>query len=208
MRARRNHRATPCLLHFLRNGVADRRSATWTHQQAVDLPRTPTAYRERQTKATPYLRWLKKRWALRADRAWRTRVKLEALTLRDFAFGPGRDAWQKAVREVQRPYPGTEGWLLSCSASEGGWGRWVGYGGAGFSYSLVENDTVGGNLQFRPSTFKGFYRHALDDVRSRGFRVVELDWLSGWRSALGQALAGGWGITHGMRSHWAGRGCW
>lgn len=131
--------------------------------------------------------------------------RVAEITLSDFEVRSGNSAWRRAVREAQRPYPGTEGWLLSCSASEGGWGRWVGYSGVSYSPSLVESDTVGGWLQFRPSTFDSFIKHALQDVRRRGYIVPQS--ASSWLSPLGQALAGGWGATHGMHSHWAGHGC-
>lgn len=109
------------------------------------------------------------------------------------------------MREAQRPYPGSEGWLMSCSASEGGWGRWVGYSGVSYSSALEASDTVGGWLQFRPSTFSGFNRHALDDVQRRGFIVPSST--SSWLSPLGQALAGGWALRNGLTHHWAGHGC-
>jgi hypothetical protein len=148
--------------------------------------------------------WSKRAYAARM----RTREHLRKLaerTLRDFDVRPGYSGWRMAVREVQRAYPGTDAWLLSCSASEGGWGRWVGYSGVPYSASLIDSDTVGGWLQFRPSTFSGFNRRAIEDVRSRGFIVPES--ASSWLSPLGQALAGAWGISNGMRSHWAGHGC-
>lgn len=154
-------------------------------------------------------RYLANVWA---GRAYRSRLKteqhrtsLQERTLRDFQVSPGSSAWKRAVREVQAAYPGTESWLMSCSASEGGWGRWVGYSGVAFSSSLVASDTVGGWLQFRPSTYSGFIRHAIQDTRRRGFIVPDTAW--SWLSPLGQALAGGWAITHGMRRHWAGSGC-
>lgn len=124
-------------------------------------------------------------------------IKLEkARTLRDFVHTDGSHAWARAVREVQRAYPGTESWLMSCSASEGGHGRWVpNSGGSG----------VGGWLQFMPGTWSGFFRNAVADVEARGFKVAET--AASWYSTLGQALAGAWGITHGMRHHWSGGGC-
>lgn len=121
---------------------------------------------------------------------------MEAVTLHDYVVRDGNNAWLRAVREVQRPYPGTESWLISCSSSEGGHGRWV---------PNSQGSGVGGWLQFMPGTWSGFYRHAADEVTARGYRVAET--ASSWYSTLGQALAGAWGITHGMRSHWAGSGC-
>jgi len=139
-------------------------------------------------------------WEKRASIARRQTIaqirKEKARTLRDFVHTEGSHAWARAVREVQRAYPGTESWLMSCSASEGGWGRWVpNSGGSG----------VGGWLQFMPGTWSGFFRNAVADVRARGFIVAET--AASWYSTLGQALAGAWGITHGMRHHWSGSGC-
>jgi hypothetical protein len=141
-------------------------------------------------------------------------ARQRAHLLRDYSFRPGNRAWLKAVQEAQKVFPGTNGWLLSCSAAEGGWGRWVGYGGQGYSAWLRDSDTVGGPLQFRYSTFRGMYRHALDHTRRRDFLVPRhLRSVSdvAWRSALGQALAGAWArYTGNDNSHWSaswGRGC-
>ena len=113
---------------------------------------------------------------------------------------------------MQRVFPGTQGWLLSCSAAEGGHGRWVGYGGQGYSAWLRDSDTVGGPLQFRYSTFTGMFRRAVDHVTAQGYRVPQFsDYTAAWRSALGQALAGGWArYTGNDNSHWSaswGNGC-
>lgn len=117
-------------------------------------------------------------------------------TLRDHAVAPGNRAWTKAVKEVQRVYPGTESWLMSCSASEGGHGRWV---------PNSQGSGVGGWLQFYPSTWSGFYSRAHAEATAKGFRVPRS--AESWYSPLGQALAGAWGVTHGMSHHWVGRGC-
>ena len=154
-------------------------------------------------------RFLAQVWAKRAYRSrqqtglWRQAQA--SLALHDFTVTPGSRAWVRAVREVQKVYPGTDSWLMSCSASEGGWGRWVGYSGVPFSQSLIDSDTVGGWLQFRPSTFSGMNRHAIEEVSSKGFRIPES--ASSWLSPLGQALAGGYAATHGMYHHWSGSGC-
>jgi hypothetical protein len=189
-----NHSVDVVLVRELRAGVKERRGAAWGWQDRLGLPRTPTAYRERETHSRPYLRWLKRTWAKRAHKGWKRWES--GLYLRDFQMGPSRNAWQRAVREVQRPYPGTESWLLSCSASEGGWGRWV---------PNSQGSGVGGWLQFMPGTWSGFYRHAVSDVTRRGFKVPGSS--ASWYSPLGQALAGAWGVTHGMRHHWVGAGC-
>jgi hypothetical protein len=164
-----------------------------------------------------YMNWLAKQWKGKAATARQAyyRWRENRLTLKDYAFRPGNNAWLKAVREVQRVFPGTESWLRSCSDAEGGWGRWVGYGGQGYSTWLRDSDTVGGPLQFRWSTFKGMFRHALGYVHARGLKVpTHLRDPSNditWRSALGQALAGGWArFTGNDNSHWSaswGNGC-
>jgi hypothetical protein len=148
----------------------------------------------------------------RAERV-RFRRWVEAHTLRDFAFGPGRNAWLKAVDEVQRVFPGTSSWLLSCSAAEGGHGRWVGYGGQPYSTYLRDSNTVGGPMQFRFGTFTGMFRRGAEHARAHGFRLPAhlSDRTTAWRSALGQALAAGWArYTGNDDAHWSaswGRGC-
>lgn len=156
-----------------------------------------------------YLAHLWQRKARAARRAWE-----RYRTLRDFPIRPGNNAWLRAVEEVQRPYPGSRSWLRSCSAAEGGWGRWVIHGGAPYYPGVEYRDTSSGHLQYRYSTFRGHYRRALDDLRSRGFKVpkhLRAVSVKAWRSALGQALAGGWARWSGNDgSHWSAswsRGC-
>lgn len=158
-------------------------------------------------------RYLANVWAERsfASRKKFARHLAGMKVLRDFRFCDGCRAWLRAVREVQRVFPGTESWLLSCSAAEGGHGRWVGYSGVSYSTWLRDSDTVGGPMQFRFSTFTGMYERAVRHARERGYRVPEMDMTSAWRSALGQALAAGWArYTGNDNSHWSasfGRGC-
>lgn len=149
-----------------------------------------------------YLVLVRKRQALIARQTYY--LWLETRTLHDFPFCDGCKAWYRAIEEVQKIFPGTSGWLLSCSAAEGGHGRWVGYGGVGYSTWLRDSDTVGGPLQFRYSTFKGMFRHAAEFTRAKGWRVPLMDYTSAWRSALGQAMAGGWArYTGNDNSHWS-----
>lgn len=120
--------------------------------------------------------------------------------------------WPGAVREVQKAFPGTEAWLLSCSAAESRWGAWVRYGGSPYYAGYEWTNEVGGWLQYRWQTFKGHYRRGLEDLRERGFRfqLPGPDDVRAWLLPLGQAVAGGWAILHGQRSHWfasIGRGC-
>jgi hypothetical protein len=121
---------------------------------------------------------------------------IEERVLQDFAHHDGAHAWFRAIEEVQRAYPGTRDWLRSCSASEGGWGRWV---------PNSQGSGVGGWLQFYPSTWVRMFYAARADVLRRGFLVPRS--AHSWYSTLGQALAGAWGITHGRRGEWAGGGC-
>jgi hypothetical protein len=131
----------------------------------------------------------------RKARAWRLRSE-RWLTLRDFDVRPGYSGWRYAVDEVQRAYPGTKAWLLSCSASEGGWGRFV---------WNTQGSGCGGWLQYVPSTFAGFFARAQVDARRRGFRVPRS--AASLFSPLGQALAGAWAYRNGLSYHWFGRGC-
>lgn len=196
----------------LRHGVQERRQATQRHRAWLGLAPLRTELRERHVRGVLYLRFLKKKWAIRAHNLW----KLRAVTLRDFRFCEGCEAWPKAVREVQRVFPGTEGWLLSCSDAEGwspGFDRWVGFAGVPYSTWLRDSNTVGGPMQFRFGTFTGMYRRGVEHVRLRGYRLVPLgtDLTAAWRSALGQALAGGWARWSGNDDrHWSAswsRGC-
>lgn len=121
--------------------------------------------------------------------------------------------WVGAVHEVQKAFPGTEQWLLSCSAAESRWGAWVRYGGSPYYQGYEYTNAVGGWLQYRWYTFRGHYRHGLDSLRSRGFlyRLPEPTDVDAWLSPLGQAVAGGWARWSGNDDmHWSashGRGC-
>jgi len=188
--------ATPDSCPYARAGVAFYRGRFITHQ----LGRGALIPTWRKPRNCADARYLSVVWAKRAYRSRLQtdlyREKIRERSLRDFEVFPDSHAWHRAVKEVQKVYPGTEGWLMSCSASEGGHGRWV---------PNSQGSGVGGWLQFYPSTFSGFVRHAVDEVRAKRFRVP--DTAFSWYSPLGQALAGAWGITHGMRHHWAGFGC-
>ena len=104
--------------------------------------------------------------------------------------------WMTAVRVAQRAYPGTARWLASCSASEGGHGRWV---------PNRDGAPPGGWMQMYSSTFWRMYGEARSDLNARGFVVPGST--ASWYSPLGQALASAWGYTHGRRHEWAGSGC-
>jgi hypothetical protein len=102
--------------------------------------------------------------------------------------------WVTAVEVVQRVYPGSEGWLLSCSSSEGGHGQWVWRGGAPYSGESPDTDAPGGWMQYFQSTFWTDFDSASADLAERGFYLPP-DARS-WLSPLGQAVAAGWAYEH------------
>lgn len=155
--------------------------------------------------------WVRRVVQLVRSRAQKARERYQAWHAAQWVLREQR-TWRAAVEHVQRAYPGTAGWLMSCSAAEGGWGRWVGYGGQSYSTGLRDSDTVGGPMQFRFSTFTGMYRRSVEHARSRGYRItLGSDLTAAWRSYLGQALAAGWARWSGNdNSHWSAswsRGC-
>lgn len=140
-------------------------------------------------------RHLAQRWV---GRAFATRKQSErwlaARTLRE------QRAWFAAIDEVQRAYPGTKDWLVSCSLTEGA--------GRSLDAPFVMNHQgsgAGGWLQFMESTFWRMFTAAKADVEARGFIVPRS--AASWSSRLGQALAGAWGVTNGRRGEWSGSGC-
>jgi hypothetical protein len=130
--------------------------------------------------------------------------------------------WLTAVNYVcTKVYPGTCSQLRYLSDREGGWGRWIWYSGACSSSpclwrgyhvggdNVTGDDTVGGWMQFRYSTFAPYWRHTLADLAKRGYEVPRIPMPSAggdpkyaaWLSPLGQALTAGY-------MHWSGRaGC-
>lgn len=190
------------------------RIAYWRSKTGVGrtAPQDTSSARPASRASCPrYLASVLKRRAAIQRKLWE--VWLVTRTLRDYPFVPGNHAWHRAVREVQRVFPGTEGWLLSCSGAEGGHGRWVGYSGVAYSTRLRDSDTVGGPLQMRFSTFTGMFRRGAEYARAKGYRIPThlRDMTAAWRSALGQAIAGGWArYTGNDNEHWRaswGRGC-
>lgn len=109
---------------------------------------------------------------------------------------PSPADWQVAVQVAQRVYPGTSGWLMSCSASEGGYGPWV---------WNRQGSGAGGWMQFMESTFWRMFGSARADATSRGFVVPE--GAASFYSPIGQALAGAWGVRNGRSFEWTGSGC-
>lgn len=125
--------------------------------------------------------------------------------------------WKAAVYYVQRFFPGTASWLMSCSGAEGAHGHWKPYHEYGDHYyaGYERVGAVGGWMQFQWGTLKGMYRHALDHLRAREYRVPQHlrdpGALRAWLSPLAQALAAGWARWSGNDdSHWSaswGSGC-
>lgn len=148
--------------------------------------------------------WVVKRWRARAHNARVAYFKWldSEYVLKDFEVTEGSHAWFKAIDEAQKVYPGTEAWLKSCSASEGGWGRWV---------PNSQGSGVGGWMQMYPSTWSTMFygwsgnEGALDYATRKGFTVPES--ARSWYSPLGQALASAHGYMNGRRGEWYGGGC-
>jgi len=184
---------TQTRLSTLRVLVSTHRRATWTCQRALRRPLYRSNFGERQSNSRLYVRYLVNVWHVRRTQC---QLDLSERQLSDFEVFPDSHAWLRAVREVQRPYPGTSSWLLSCSASEGGHGRWV---------PNSQGSGVGGWMQMYPSTFWRMFSAARADVVARGYVVPGS--AASWTSPLGQALASAWGVTHGRRGEWSGSGC-
>jgi len=157
------------------------------------------------------------RWTARELEETQGRLDAAARTL------PATNDWVTAVRIVQRVYPGTESWLLSCSAAESSHGAWVWNGGGRWGGYHVGGDYLGmdkagGWMQFRWSTFKPYWfgfrgaQGALADAQGRGFVVPDFgDGYGAWLSPLGQALTAGYMRYTGRDGrHWSasyGNGC-
>lgn len=165
--------------------VEQLKQKTWQAQTA--LGKRLTAASSQAIGSCAYARWAVGKWKQRAEAAVREQQRRVL---------PATGDWQTAVMVVQRVHPGTSGWLLSCSASEGGHGPFVfnrqGSGAAGW-------------LQYMPSTFVWMFNAALKDAVARGFVVPRQ--AASLYSPLGQALAGGWAVRNGHSGHWYGGGC-
>lgn len=105
---------------------------------------------------------------------------------------PHTNDWRTSVRIAQRPYPGTDAWLLFISKREGGYGGFVmNHQGSG----------AGGWMQFMSGTFYGYVGAAQADLRQRGFNIP--DNVMVWTHPLGQALTAGYMRYYGKDGcHW------
>lgn len=196
----------PVRCPYARLGVAYYRGrfVQWTLRRGASIP---TWRKPRNCADAKYLAGV---WAKRSTLARKSfhRWKIQQRTLRN------HNTWLEAVREAQKAYPGTEVWLLSCSASEGSHGHWVRYGGGGY---VSGYQGVGGWMQMLPSTYNtmmhGYYlpahgrsyEGAWKDIKRRGFIVPRA--VDSWFSPLGQALASAYGKLNGRGGEWHGPGC-
>jgi len=204
-RMKHSKRAQTAQLQQLARKVATFRSTTWACQDTLGIQRTrASASAWALPGSIAYRGWVLEQWQTKAS---------SCLKLQHQRLLPNPNDWQTSVRVVQRAFPGTESWLLSCSAAEGGHGRWVRYGGGSYYSGYEYTDAVGGWPQYRWSTFKGHYRHGLESLRSRGF-VVHLpppEDVKAWLLPMGHAIAAGWARWSGNDdSHWSaswGNGC-
>lgn len=163
-------RSTAEALRDARHGVAFFRQKTWHVQRRIPVPLTPTNYAERHTRSVAYAHWLKHLWHGRWHRA------LHSLAAHRLPF---TNDWETAVRIVQRVWPGTSGWLLSCSAHEGGHGAFV---------MNTQGSGAGGWMQFMSGTFSW----ALGRAKAAAPRIILRPGTAAWTSPLGQAFAAGW----------------
>jgi hypothetical protein len=193
-----------------RQAVAYFRQKTWGVQRRIPVPLTPTNYAERRWRSPAALHWLRHRWNVRWHRAQHV---LAAHRL------PLTNDWATAVRIVQRVWPGTADWMLSCSRGEGGYGGWVWNGpGHGIPYagSLTPppgSSGAGGWMQFMRGTFTGTFSRALAEARQRHWHLPALRGLPpvpwgtpaivrAWLSPLAQAFAAGWARYHHATGAW------
>ena len=66
--------SAPDCIHRLRRAVVSRRARAWAHQDFLELRRDRTARRARTATSCSYLRWIARRWSLRARAYWRVVV--------------------------------------------------------------------------------------------------------------------------------------
>ncbi len=104
--------------------------------------------------------------------------------------------WWLATTYANRVFPGSRGWLISCSASEGGHTSYV--------YNR-QGSGAQGWLQFMTGTFYAHVAAAARETVSRGFVFLK-SWNSIF-SPAGHALTGAYMYSRGMTFHWVGAGC-
>lgn len=139
---------------------------------------------------------------------------------------PNTNDWGVALRIAQGPYPGTYRRGMQIADHEGSRGVWRWWGGSCSDppclwrgYHIGNDpwgdDTVGGNAQFRYSTFIVYWPAVVKDLKRRGFIIPDLGWarpyvVAGastgygpWLSPLGQALTLAYMHYYGKQGrHW------
>ncbi len=186
--------------------VGNFRTATFKCQDTLGVPRTrASASVWALPRSLGYRNWAAGVWKARAASCER---RLARHTI------PDSHDWLSSIRWVQYIYPGTYDWLYWTSDGEGGHGAWVWYGGGHWHGYHIGNDflgadTVGGNLQFRYSTFAPYWRATYADLRKRGYIVPEFKMppeggpakYAAWLSPMGQALTGAFMRYTGKSGH-------
>lgn len=173
------------------------RAAVWRCQHEAVLPATRAEHGSPRLASAgrDYRAWIIDRWEKRLSACERIRAR----TI------PNVGDWMTAVRLVQRFFPGSEGWLDSCSSSEGGHGGFVWLGNLPYP-RYGADDTPGGWMQYKWRTFWTDLRSALAHPALRGIRVPPS--AISYSSPLGQAIAAGWAYFYSRPSgKWTGSGC-
>lgn len=131
---------------------------------------------------------------------------------------PTPNDWSASLRVIQRVFPGTYDWGMSCSGAEGSHGKFVLYQSKpyypGAEYAKTFHGwMVGGWMQYMWPTFKGHYRNGLAALRKAGFdvKLPAVDDVRAWQMPMAQAIAATWARWSGNdNSHWSasfGNGC-
>lgn len=170
-------------LKHWRVAVSSHRLLLWSCQDSLGVKRTRASVSVWALPASVgYRTWTAGVWKSRAQGCAKV---LQTRTL------PTTGDWGTAVSLVQRVYPGTDRWLLSCSSGEGGHGGFVmNHQGSG----------AGGPMQFLASTFYSFQAAAFADARAKGFVIDRVH--QSWYDMMGQALVAAYMRTHGLSHHW------
>ena len=72
-----SHKKKPQGCKVSKSYIGYKRERTWHWQDATLLDRSPTNFAERHTHGCGYLRWIAKRWTLRADKHYKFYNKLQ-----------------------------------------------------------------------------------------------------------------------------------
>lgn len=152
-----------------------------------------------------HVKWAAKQWFAKAVQARKSFQQWkEAQT-----YIREQRTWKAAALYVQRFYPRTYAWLMSCSSTEGGHGKWV---------PNRDGAPPGGWMQMYESTFNRFmhhgwyaggrtYRSTVEDLRARGYKIRD-ESIYSWYSPVGQALSSAYAVIHGRIGEWDSTGCY